>query len=115
MGEICFDYKTWYVHRISAVYNLGLDIEDETELVCHKCNNPSCFNPNHIYLGSDKTNQKDRADSITHCKHGHEFTPENTYIATNGKYPKRQCRRCKADRQLARWYAGKCIDSPMVK
>lgn len=31
----------------------------------------------------------------THCKHGHEFTPENTYIRPNGR---RQCRTCTNDR-----------------
>ena len=28
---------------------------------------------------------------VTHCKHGHEFTPENTYINQN----KRLCRKCR--------------------
>jgi hypothetical protein len=40
-----------------------------------------------------------RNKSKTHCKFGHEFTPENT--APNGKNG-RTCRRCHADRQLHR-------------
>lgn len=40
-----------------------------------------------------------RNKAKTHCKHGHEFTPENT--APNGKNG-RCCRRCHADRQLRR-------------
>lgn len=32
--------------------------------------------------------------ALTHCKHGHEFTPENTYIKPNGY---RNCRKCRAD------------------
>lgn len=36
----------------------------------------------------------------THCKRGHEFTPENTYInPTSGG---RQCRQCVRDAQRAR-------------
>jgi hypothetical protein len=31
----------------------------------------------------------------THCKYGHAFTPENTYIAIQGKYRVRQCRACR--------------------
>lgn len=30
--------------------------------------------------------------AITHCPHGHEYTPENSYIAPDGK--KRYCREC---------------------
>lgn len=36
----------------------------------------------------------------TKCKHGHEFTPENTLTTPTG----RQCRRCKND-STARWTA----------
>jgi hypothetical protein len=44
-----------------------------------------------------------RNKSKTHCKHGHEYTPENT--APNGKDGKgRACRRCHADRQLKRMH-----------
>lgn len=35
----------------------------------------------------------------THCKNGHEFTPDNTLITKEGW---RACRRCHADRELRR-------------
>lgn len=31
----------------------------------------------------------------THCRHGHEYTPENTYVAPGTGY--RQCRECRSD------------------
>src|SRR5262245_49530249 len=42
-------------------------------------------------------NSYDRNSEKTHCKHGHEFTPENTYwtTSTNGN-PRRQCKTCVA-------------------
>lgn len=36
----------------------------------------------------------------THCKNGHEFTPENTYQAKGRKH--RQCRTCHKNREAAR-------------
>lgn len=91
-------------HRLSASLFLGLDLEDSNSFACHRqeCVNKLCFNPDHLYIGTHKENQEDRAALITHCKQGHEFTESNTYIALNSKYPKRQCRRCKADREKIR-------------
>jgi len=38
----------------------------------------------------------------THCKHGHEFTPENTYYRQDSKNGIRQCRICIQDRNRQR-------------
>lgn len=35
----------------------------------------------------------ERRRAATHCKRGHEFTPENTYI----HHGRRRCRTCKRD------------------
>ena len=41
-------------------------------------------------------------DQVTHCKHGHVYTPENSYVAP-GKGPgARICRQCRPERQEAR-------------
>lgn len=76
-------------HRASFAIHYGL-IPDNV-LVCHKCDNPSCVNPEHLFLGTDKDNNQDKINKgrergptlenrqKTHCKSGHEFTMENTY------------------------------------
>jgi hypothetical protein len=47
-----------------------------------------------------ETANRNRA-SKTHCKNGHEFTPENTKVDANGW---RYCRRCAADRMSRKAY-----------
>lgn len=67
----------------------------------HKCRNHGCINPRHMDPVTHKLNTL-RGDMglhnarKTHCKHGHEFTPENT-ISRPGKNGKiwRECRECK--------------------
>lgn len=68
----------------------------------HACNTPTCVNPAHMKLTTARENIL-RSSSPpaqyarrTHCKNGHEFTPENTIISTvkAGRYKLRKCRTC---------------------
>ena len=98
-------------HAYYAIYN---DDFPAGKLIMHSCDNPSCVNPEHLIIGDDKMNMKDRdskgrdANGImykyrnsTHCKNGHEFTEENTYTRTR-KEGGRQCRICHREQERIR-------------
>lgn len=91
--------KESLAHRISYLLNSVFTLPSEL-CVLHKCDNPPCINPDHLFIGTRDLNNKDRATkgrtitptmNLTHCKRGHEFTKENTIIRNTGT---RLCRTC---------------------
>ena len=62
-GQLNDRHKLLKVHRIS--YELHKGKIPEGEMICHKCNNPPCCNPNHLYAGTNTDNTRDRIVSGT--------------------------------------------------
>ena len=50
--------KTWRVHRISAYWYLNMNIYSSL-CVCHHCDNPICYNPLHLFIGTHSDNMRD--------------------------------------------------------
>lgn len=97
-GSATWNGKTASAHRVSYLMHRGA-IPKGLELD-HLCRNPSCVNPDHLEAVTHGENVRRgwpyREDyHTTHCRHGHEWTPENTYTRPNKKgIAERFCRAC---------------------
>lgn len=99
-GRYCPEWKTspLYAHRVS--YEIFKGPIPTWMCLDHLCRVRCCCNPDHLEVvtqaenvlrGNAGANHRNK----THCKHGHEFSPENTAIRTkpNGAVF-RVCRMC---------------------
>lgn len=87
-GRILRSHRWSYEHHVAGIPE-GLQID-------HLCRNRACVNPDHLEPVTAMENS--RRAMRSHCVNGHEFTPENTYIPSDGK---RYCRECRRSRNRA--------------
>lgn len=87
---------TTLAHRLTYLEMIG-PIPKDLQLD-HKCRNRICVNPFHLEPVTARENVL-RGNGLaatnarkTHCVHGHEFTPANTYWSSTNQ---RACRACK--------------------
>lgn len=73
-----------YTHLVGPIPE-GLELD-------HLCRVTLCVNPHHLEPVTHAENVQRWGATVTHCKHGHTYTAENTYVlpASGG----RVCRTC---------------------
>lgn len=103
-------------HKVLWVWEFGLVPAGLVlDHLCHgpycgggpTCLHRRCVNPEHLAAVPQRSNllrspQTPNAKNVakTHCKHGHEFTPENTYLfQRTAETTERHCRSCGVEKQ----------------
>lgn len=88
---------TAMTHRVT--YEFFVSEVPESLDLDHLCRNRACCHPWHldpvpravnVSRGLRRKGYRDK----THCKQGHEYTPENTYIKRKGSGTQRACKAC---------------------
>jgi len=55
-GRVRYQGKEYKSHRLAWILKSG---STEDIFVCHRCDNPPCCNPNHLFLGTHQENMDD--------------------------------------------------------
>lgn len=74
-GAIKVNGRMEGVHRLSARRWLGLGQNDPRH-VLHHCDNPRCWRPSHLYLGTHQDNMRDKRERKRARSGKQKLTPE---------------------------------------
>lgn len=104
-GQKRIGRRVVYVHRIAYAEKIGVPLEALTVRVRHTCDNPPCYNPDHLIPGSHTDNMADMRERGRHplafvdgrCRKGHDLAEVGVYVRPDGNG--RMCMGCQRNRQ----------------
>jgi hypothetical protein len=74
-------YRGKKAHRVAYEFSVGPI--PKGKMVLHKCDNPACVNPNHLFIGTAQDNMDDKMSKGRGGKNG---TKSPCYGRSNGRY-----------------------------
>jgi hypothetical protein len=100
-GVMSYRNRRVMVHRIAWAVSHSDDSwflrREDDKKILHRCDFPPCVNPDHLFVGTQRDNQRDCVKKGRHfhkektaCCHGHSYTPSNTVMWKDGRH----CREC---------------------
>lgn len=91
-GSLRYENLHYYAHRVAYTASTGEAFAPKME-GCHRCDNPSCCNPQHIFMGTHLDNMRDmdakgRRRTVAHKgeKCGASKLTESAVLAIRGEY-----------------------------
>lgn len=115
-GRVRWNGRVEKVHRLTAHLVWGMELRS-TAKVLHRCDNPPCFNPDHLYVGTQADNVKDMVSRgrwrngntpWAVCKRGHPMSDDNVKLIKGG----RRCRTCARAISRAYYARRKAAEGP---
>ncbi len=108
-GYTTIENIIYSVSRLSLYVYKDLDIYNPLQQANHKvlCPHKACFNPEHLYVGSQKDNMEDESKkfaSKTHFRCGHEKLASNIRtVKTDSNKGLETCKTCRREKDAQRY------------
>lgn len=104
-GKLKKNDVTWLAHRF--VWTIINGPIPHKYVVCHRCDNPSCVRPSHLFLGTHSDNTR---DAVKKGRHGQMVTKNTRTHCRSGKHQwvmgQSECRECYNEKARNRYALG---------